>query len=556
MAYQMFQQFAREADRVLSALLKSSPPRQEMQRPSTSRFASPSIPVREESIAIDQSLTTRNQGEVVPQTTRDEGSSFFEGPSEATDSASQTTRSRDQDELASVKVCPLAVSQVGDSDDEDWISYETVRIEGGARVPARNGMPWLAQWDWSHREATVEEANMGVEASISSRWVAETQSRIPIRDPAAAVTAIPSRVGVQGRQRHSRIPVFNGQVKMPRRSTSVVRHERKEQRRRQWRAPGNVPVDSTSAGRDSLPPSTVFAKEKDPAKIRRQLFARPKPRSGVEVFREVVLNLCWEEDPEPARTATALDIAEAMYDISNAIRKPHSSKRFSKAQLDANFDCFAREFRELVQVVEDRISRYRYEEGAMLPRNQNGLHRFMYEAGYPFGLDVDTKDEVFVHFGYSVGLSPAALATLGPEWGVDPVTGRVTVAEDVEEEEEGEVPTDSSDDGFFSGQSVSSESAYSEEPVVIYPSIFEDEPEPEPASNVWRIFSTDGNSGKASPLAVVPAVEEAAAGVDKEQVREPESNERPVVVETAMERMNRIKEAIRRMKEREGTRKA
>ncbi|KAF8535723.1 hypothetical protein BDD12DRAFT_983157 [Trichophaea hybrida] len=522
MAYQMFQQFAREADRVLSALLKSSSPRQEMQRSSTSRFASPSVPVREESIAIDQSLTTRNQGE---------------------------------DELPSAKACPLAVCQVGNSDDEDWISYETVQIEGGARVPARNGMPWLAQWDWSHREATVEEANMGVEASISSRWVAETQSRIPIRDPAAAVTAIPSRVGVQGRQQRSRIPVFNGQVRMPRRSASVVRHERKEQRRPQWRVPGTVPVDSTSAGRNSLPPSTIFAKEKDPAKIRRQLFARPKPRSGVEVFREVVLNLCWEEGPEPAGTATALDIAEAMYGISNAIRKPHSSKRFSKAQLDANFDCFAREFRELVQVVEDRISRYRYEEGAMLPRNQNGLHRFMYEAGYPFGLDVDTKDEVFVHFGYSVGLSPAALATLGPGWEVDPVTGRVTVAEGAEEEE-GEILTDSSDDGFFSGKSVSSESAYSEEPVVIYPSIFEDEPEPEPASKVWRIFSTDGNSGKASPLPIVPAVEEAAASVDKEQVREPESNERPVVVETAMERMNRIKEAVRRMKEREGTRKA
>lgn len=399
------------------------------------------------------------------------------------------------------------------------------------------------------------------------------------------MASIPARVRVEGRQRPSRIPVFNGQVKMPRRATSMVRHERKEPKRPQWRAPGSVPVDSTSRHRDSLPPSTVFAKVTDPAKMRRQLLSRPKPRSGVEVFREVVLNLCWEEYPNATGAETALDIGEAMHGISNAIRRPQSSKRLSKAQLEANFDHFANEFWNCLHApVCDPISRYTYEEGAPLPRNQNGLHRFKYEIGYPFGLDEDTKDEVFVHFGYSQGLSPAALATLGPEWVVDALTGWVSVAEDAEydgadvEEEGGDgivagsVARDSSrltdsseEDGVFSGRSMSSESAYSDVPVVIYPSIFEDEPEPEPTSvlSLWRVFSgeaqkevvrpgkDDDDSGKASPLPSVPVVEEAAAGVDRSQVREPESIERPVV-ESPLERMTRIKDAIRRMKERQG----
>ena len=101
-------------------------------------------------------------------------------------------------------------------------------------------------------------------------------SRIPVRDSARPMAASSrGRKSARLASPGSRIP-----VRAPR-SSSVVR--------RPVRAPEAKPTAATVRARKPYYPTV--GRDTKPCNVRGLLMSRPKPRTAVQVFREVVLNL-------------------------------------------------------------------------------------------------------------------------------------------------------------------------------------------------------------------------------------------------------------------------
>ena len=154
-----------------------------------------------------------------------------------------------------------------------------------------------------------------------------------------------------------------------------------------------------------------------PSDVRGLMMSRPKPRPAVDVFKDVVLNLSWDDCPVgegtdgtvPSAQTTA---AEILY-LAEALVRPRRRQMREEEKM-ANFE---RERRERVGQTLVLVPRRRlpvhlvpagdYERGGMLNRAKFALVRYKYTTMPIAGLRAQASDSVFFHPGYGSLLAPA-----------------------------------------------------------------------------------------------------------------------------------------------------
>ncbi|CCX30222.1 hypothetical protein FPQ18DRAFT_418291 [Pyronema domesticum] len=283
-------------------------------------------------------------------------------------------------------------------------------IDGTRAPPSKNCIPWLANWDYSYRQLDTYEANRNVE-HLSNGWCypEEQDSECEIEE-----------------WEETQQEEISAKNTGSDRSESALIHGPKMTLARRWMKAANLTPRRPSL-ESSLPPPLELAKAKD-WELRRHLRNRPKPRTGEEVFREVVLQMDWTHLPISEQdlgltSASCLAVADR---ICHMLSEPSDLDRLSG---DAIFDAVHASVKRLVASRPgfDFVSRYNYEYDERIPDMKFNLGRYVDFKGFPFGINDEVVGQrVWVNPGWTdVGLSDAARKTLGPEWWIDRSTGKV-----------------------------------------------------------------------------------------------------------------------------------
>ncbi|KAI5814769.1 hypothetical protein BZA77DRAFT_356244 [Pyronema omphalodes] len=288
-------------------------------------------------------------------------------------------------------------------------------VDGTTAPPSKSCIPWLANWDYSYRQLEPHEANRNFE-HISDVWCdpQEYDSEHEIEEWEDLQQEEP--------------PAENTNL---RRSESVVIHGPKMNLARRWMKAANASSVNTTFHKPvleaSIPPPIELANAKD-WELRRYLRNRPKPRTGEEIFREVVLQMDWMDLPISEQdlgltSAGCLAVADRVHHMLS------ERNNLDRPSGDAIFDAVHASVKRLVTSRPgfDFVSRYTYEYDKGIPDMKFNLARYVDFRGYPFGIKEDVVGQrVWVNPGWTeMGLSDEARKHLGPEWWIDRSTGKI-----------------------------------------------------------------------------------------------------------------------------------
>lgn len=305
-------------------------------------------------------------------------------------------------------------------------------------------------------------------------------SRIPVRDSSRPIAA-PSRGRKAARLASplSRIPVRE------QRASSVIRRPELAAT-----APAAKPTATTSRARKPYYPTV--GRGTKPCNVRGLLMSRPKPRPAVQVFKEVVLNLRWDQ-PEVDSTPS-LEVAKEVEYLGNALAGPRN--RPSEREMNSHFNRVKWALRRqgVIKVPRRRQPIYLvpggpYELGEKLVRGKHALTQYKYSSHPTHGLNADPSETVFFNPGYYQE-AYGAIECHGFVWFRDRRIASASITA------ESEVFSAAEDLGSATGPNGA---------VFISPSLLDEDLQPEPADAPWRIFSAD-IFGVAAPMsALVPA---------------------------------------------------
>lgn len=304
-------------------------------------------------------------------------------------------------------------------------------------------------------------------------------SRIPVRDLSRSIAA-PSRGRKAARLASplSRIPVRE------QRASSVIRRPE---------LAATVPAAklTATASRARNPYYPTVGRDTKPCNVRGLLMSRSKPRPAVQVFKEVVLNLRWDQ-PEVDSTPS-LEVAREVEYLGNALAGPRH--RPSDREMNSHFNRVKWALRRqgVIKVPRGRQPIYLvpggpYELGEKLVRGKHPLTQYKYSSHPTHGLNADPSETVFFNPDYCQEAG-GEIECHGFVWFRDRRIASVSITA------ESEVFSAAEDFGSATGP---------HEAVFVSPSLLDEGLQLEPADAPWRIFSSD-IFGVAPPMsALVP----------------------------------------------------